>query len=101
MLVEHLWIGGYTQRGQGTIEPADLTNVTGEGDHLSQLTDLRGFLNGSSLVHEISVHVDGVGIEPSNMLAIRDATEHVIVFIPHERVYHVLDLHDFGLVYLG
>ena len=101
VLVENFRVGRDRQCCQCAIKSADLANISTEADHLGKFADFGSLFDSSGLVHEIPVHVDGVGVEPGDVLTVRDAAEHVIRLVPHEGVDHVLNLHDLRLVDFG
>jgi len=59
---------------------------------LSKLADVGSITRLHSLVHQITVNVDGVRVEPGNLLAVSKGSEHVVGVVPLETVDHVADL---------
>lgn len=58
---------------------------------MSKLADVSSIARLHGLVHQVTVNVDGVRVEPSNLLAVSKGSEHVIGVVPLETVDHVAD----------
>lgn len=101
MLVQNSWVGRDCKSGETTIKPAYFAEVASEADHLRELSNFRGFADSARFLHKVLVHINGIRVEPCNVLAVADAAEHIIRFVPHEGINHVLNFLDFRFVNLG
>lgn len=78
MLVQNSWIGRDCKSGETTIKPAHFAEVTSEADHLRELSNFGGFADSARFLHKVLVHINGIRVEPCNVLAVADAAEHIV-----------------------
>lgn len=98
MLVEHTRVWGNLQGGNPSVESEDSAQSAGEALHHSELANIRAVLNHLGLLHQIAVHIDCIGVEPGDVAAIGNRGKHVVLVVPAERIHHVANLLDLGLV---
>ena len=98
VLIQYSWIRANLQSSESTVKSSNCAKSTGKAGHLSKLTNIETLFNLLWLCHEVSVDVNCVRVEPSNMLTVCNSAEHIVLIIPAKRVNHVADFVDFRLV---
>jgi len=68
---------------------------------LGKFTHIEALFDLLRLQHQVSVDVDCIWIEPGDVFAVCNSAKHIVIVIPAERVNHITDLMNLGLVNKG
>jgi hypothetical protein len=101
VLVKHARVGRNWESCESTIKSSNSANVSRETDHTGKFANIVSFTALHGFSHEVSVNVDGVGVEPCDLLSVSEGCDHVILVIPLETIDHIADFVQLGSVDLG
>lgn len=99
VLVQDTRVGRDLQGCKTAIESAHGAKSSSKAGHHCKFTDIGAVLGELRLSHEFAVNVNGVRVEPGDMLAVSDSTEHIVAIVPAERVDDIANLVDLWLVH--
>lgn len=92
MLIKHSRVRRDAESSKGAVKSAHADHVAIELSDVGHLANVVGLLDSEGLVHEVTITVDTVRVEPGLELAIAESSEHIIRIVPGETVDHVADL---------
>lgn len=98
VLVKNARVGAHLESSEATIESADGAKGASEAGHHGKLADIEAFSSLLRLKHQVTVNVDSIRVEPSDVLAVSDCAKHIICIVPAEGINHVRNLVNFRLV---
>jgi hypothetical protein len=101
VLVKDTGVGAHLKSCNTTIEATHAAKSSNKGNHLSEFSNISALSDLLTLQHKILININCIGVEPCNVLAVGNSGEHISAIVPLERINHVLNLVDFGLVDQG
>lgn len=101
VLIKHTRVGRNWKSCEGTVKSSHSADISREADHAGKFSYIIGFTALHSLGHEVSIDVNSVRVEPSNLFAISKGSNHVVLVVPLETIDHIADFVKFRGVDLG